>query len=513
MSGRAKAAIFIICQLITALLVTGMAKADIGPAQVYAEGGTLKPSAGTDISMDYEKVVLTYGQPQKMQDQTEADVIPAHVVAQFKMNNPSKDDQKMKIYFPADDSQYVGGWGDDKGKDITNFAVNGAKIGSGVVNVKIDKNTFGYNNYDSLTIKAYQWDQTFKPGETTITVEYDTMSAKNFGVYNLTYVLGTGRGWSGPIKQGEVDFVFPDKVQSYAVVDHAPRLKDNKLSYIIDDKTIKVAFTNYEPADGDAIALGISDPAAVSEIEKAKQVKPQTLDSTIRIAGLFRSLSGGGHCYLCVEPSAEVAKNYYSQAFSMASSKDELNKAMASLAFGNTPSEYQTWDKMFNWFSYFTEHRTCDTNDEMCNEDMYVFSNVMPFAPSQLNSGLPSNADLLALYACRLRPYDFDKSVMVENYAGQRIESCPTKEPQADQNAMTTPGQTAGDTAKKQDASMSWPLLLGVVAGSWLVLGAIIGLVAAVIKWHHHRKVVKTSKQPKAKDAKQDSKESKEADK
>lgn len=492
MMGRCvKIATFIVSVMAVTLLAAGAARADIGPAQIYAEGGALKPAANTNVSMESEKVVLTYKQPEKLSGDTGFMVMRAHVTAQFKMNNPSQNKQTMKLYFPADDAQYAGGMGVDT--DITNFSVNGAKLTSNAVQVEVGSDTFGYSGKGgSVNIKAYQWDQSFPAGETTITVEYDTMSGQQFEMYDLTYVLGTGRNWSGPIKQGEVDFVFPDKVQPYAVTGDVPLLKENKLAYTIEDKTIKVAFTDYEPASGDVIVLGIADPTVVGQIEKAKQVKPQTVDSTINIASLFRGLSVGAHCYLCVDPAAEISKSYYTQAFNMAKSKDEVNKVMQSLAFGGQTGEYQTFAKMYEWFDYFTKNRACDVNDSNCSTEEYMFSNVTPFGPAQASfTSAPSNADLLALYACRLRPYDLTASVAVEDYANKRYESCPTKEPQTDQNAMTTPSETklASQNTASQN-QINWLLLAGIVAGSWVVLGVIIVVIAAISR-HHRNKTAK----------------------
>jgi hypothetical protein len=456
--------------------VVGAGHADVGPSPVYSEGGILRPAGVTDIVMKSEKVTLTYSSPTTNKGEA---VMKAHVVAQFKMNNPAASAKTMNVYFPSDDGQYAQGVG---GADITNFTVDGKKLSSALVDVSAGYHTGSDPKSTEVTIRAYQWSQTFAAGESTVTVEYDTMAGKAYGMYDLTYVLGTGRNWSGVIGSGEVDFVLPGDLPAYAVTGKAPMVKQNKLQFTVSGKTIKVAFTNYEPAADDVIVLGVGDPTVVANIEKLKQTKPQTLDTTLQIANNLRVLSSGAHCMLCTAPPSTEAETYYDKALDLSTTKDQLDSVLRAYAFGGSPAADDTLAKLFDWFAYFTPHHFCMDSDAACGEKQYMLDQTTPFSTPYGSSAL-THTDFLALYACRVRPFDANGASLVENFIIKRLESCPvaqTKAPQA-----TASGSSTGAT--KPAAKTDWALVGIIAAATTGVVIVTLGIFVGARRYRNRK--------------------------
>lgn len=439
----------------------GIAHADIGPTPINSQGGTVRPASNTNVVMQDEKVVLTYAAPKGTGEDKTMDV---HVTATFTMKNDAAP-ETMNVYFPSSDSTFVEGF---EGKDITNFAVNGKEV-TNTTNVAA-----GFGGSGS-TIKAFWWSQNFPTGTTTINVSYDSQSNIRFGLFNLTYVLGTGRNWSGTIKNGEVDFVLPIKnIPQYAVTATPPILKASDLPYTLSGNTIKVNFSDYEPAADAAIALGVGDPDVINTVQQDIAAKPKTVDAYLSIANLFRSLSGGPHCVVCTKPAAAQADYYYTLALDAATNETELNKVFATYAWGDGTKNLTP---LIDLFTYFARHQTCADSDSTCWENEMALTEV-PFT-FDTKTKLASYSDFLAKYACRERAYNTQMASIVEVYAGKTVSSCPVTTP----SATTEPSQTKTTTAP----SIPW-LLIGLVSGGVVVLAA--GIVTTVLIIRHRRKMV-----------------------
>jgi hypothetical protein len=436
--------------------VVGAAHADVGPMTVPAEGGTLRPAATTDVAMKAEKVTLTYAVPTGTGDSA---VMKAHVVAQFTMNNPTAAPKTFNVFFPADDGQYLG---NDSENLITNLTVNGSKVSGSTVGVA---SGFG------VTVKAYQWSQAFPAGDSTLNVEYDTVAHKRFGMFALTYVLGTGRNWAGAIGSGEVNFVLPENVQDYAVTDKMSLMKLNKLGHSVSGKTVKVAFTNYEPAANDVIVLGVGNPTDVAKIEQFRQTNPLTLEAALKTAEGIRGLSTGAHCFMCAEPAGAQAEAYYEKALGLATTKDQLEQVMGSYAYGGFTAE-NTLAGLYGLFSYVSAHPDCSESDVECNDKTSQLGRDSIIGST--NTAYRTN--FLALYACRLRPFDMASATLVEDYAGKRLETCP-----ALAAAAATQNQTAGSATPKATDKTNWTQV-GIIAGAAAAAVVIIGVVTVLVR-------------------------------
>lgn len=325
-------------------------EADIGPTYVYSQGGFLKPSAlKTNVSMNYENVVLTYGNEKYYgNEKTDSAIgiyLPVHVSAVFRMFNNGNQPEKIDVYFPSSDGFFVGSisaWG-----SLTNFKVNGKLLSEEnitALHLILDEEA------GEVPVEVYKWEETFEPQkETEIKIEYDTRSGGDYSVYYLTYVLGTGREWAGSIKEGHITFVFPYVLTDYSIVDHAPVLKENKIPYTVSENKVIVDFLDYEPDADTAIALGMYFPSRVEAIESLKK-EPQTFDNVLKLAEWFRVLSQGPHRAFYTGKAADISKDYYNKSLDLASSEAELNKVLLSFVYGADSGE--TIDDLFQFFKY-----------------------------------------------------------------------------------------------------------------------------------------------------------------
>lgn len=224
--------------------------ADVGTTDIYPQGGFLWSSnTNTSISMEYEKVVLTYKNPAKTEWGFE-NYMSGHVSAVFKMLNNSSTTESIKMFFPADDGYFVGIIPILAEQGFDNFKMNGQMFE--------DKEITSIE-YAGKSIRGYQWIEEFSPGvEKQITVEYDIKTKKAYGYFLLTYILGTGNTWKGSIKEGEIVFVLPEKLETYSLVERNEmnriifnqEISDRKstaIPYVISGNTVTFRFKNYKP--------------------------------------------------------------------------------------------------------------------------------------------------------------------------------------------------------------------------------------------------------------------------
>lgn len=455
--------------------------ADLGVTPIYSQGGTLLAiSPSTNVSMDYEKVILTYGQPQRKYDNKGREwdaTMTVHVSAVFKMKNNGTQVEKLTVYFPSSDSTFVGGSGGD---DITNFKVNGkslAKESLGNIPLIIEGN--------EEKILAYEWQETFNPQQINeITVEYDTKSGKDFEVYYLTYVLGTGRGWQRNIKQGEINFVLPENLVSYSVLNKAPMVKENKLPFKVFGNTVTVSFSEYEPSSDDVIVLGVYEFNKVGAIEQLKN-EPQTFANVLKIAGLFRELSGGPHCAFCIGIASRNAEDYYNLALDKATSKDELNSVLKSFAYGD--GDWGNASDLLKMISL----KGCEVDNLECKANIYVDRDKLGETPFRLDveKGQVGQSDFLIKYANKIQTYDTVISASINSYiSGAKEASTWWKQryPQTQTIVSPTPSQVAEPTSSPTQGNTNLQQIIG--AGL-----AIVAILLIVLFWIiRKRNLIKT---------------------
>ncbi|MFA5134263.1 MAG: hypothetical protein WC505_00550 [Patescibacteria group bacterium] len=387
------------------------ASADLGPPPVFTQGGMLQTDAeATNVAMVNEEVVLKYSQPHS--DDLFGTVMPVHVTATFTMRNTGTEAETLQVYFPSNDSVFIGGYEGEYGT-VSNFTVNGRVIGDeGLGHIAANINS------EDQSILVYQWEETFLPGEDTdLVISYDAKSGKDYEVYYLTYVLGTGRGWKGPIANGTVSFELPETLTDYSVVDEAPLVAENALPYTVAGNTITVALKDYEPESDAVIVLGVYNFDLVQQVENLKR-NATSFENTLKLAGALHALSSGPHCVFCTGKASDMALSYYLESLEQAAAGSDLDRVLASFMFGDT-GLYEDWtppspSEAKALFSF----PACGVDDTNCRYSAYFDRGGLgetPFSFDYTTHAL-KHTDFLELYVSKIRSYDSVTADAIERY-------------------------------------------------------------------------------------------------
>jgi len=379
--------------LLTLVCLTFLAvgvKADIAVPDFDPQGGSIATPGNTKISMEYEKVIITYDKPGKEE-------MSGHVSAVFKLKNNDSTSVTIPIVFPAQDNEFIGGLNGQK--PITNFYVNKKTIN------QIDSATVTING-NQKEISTYNWQETFLPSEEKeITLTYDVVSGKFYNTYFVSYILATGSTWYGPIKAGEISIIFPSDLTDYSVSDALVNSKmfslpkdgvlamQTPIKYKINGNTINYSFSNYEPMN-DVIALGVADFDLVNNVETQKN-SGQDAASLLKLAKLYQELSVGAHCFWCVGKAGELAKTTYFQALEKAQTKEQLDEVI--LNFTTASGEVGTMgsgleDKFITnsvpnieYIKYLMSSESCSLKDAACISNSYGYRDTFGNSPISLN--------------------------------------------------------------------------------------------------------------------------------
>lgn len=196
---KIKAIVFILLVTVLSYSFANNAYADLGVIPIDLQGGAIQTnSSSTNVSMDYEKVVLTYltySKPENYEFKSESGevsdtntIMKVHVSAIFKMVNNGDKTESIDVFFPADTGEFTINKfiGNKIDESITNFKVNG-KIITNKNSDNVSMNLYGAEQ----KISAYQWTETFYPQkENQVAIEYDSVVFKEGGynVYYLAYI-------------------------------------------------------------------------------------------------------------------------------------------------------------------------------------------------------------------------------------------------------------------------------------------------------------------------------------
>ncbi|NJD59810.1 MAG: hypothetical protein FIA98_10475, partial [Anaerolineae bacterium] len=218
-----------LCPLLTAiiflLVISGVARADVGVHPVLPGGSSLQPEGDTPVQMEAEIVALTVrlATPDDnaiLQLNPQAyglDLYPvwyplvAEVQANFSMLNPTTSTIELTTWFPLASALEGVDWElnpDESVPRIASFqvAVNGSPEDFSVAELPNPKGA------DKPDLPWASFPVAYAPGEATqIRVSYlvPLTQAIKSSEYALYYVFQTGAGWDGPIHKAELVLDLP----------------------------------------------------------------------------------------------------------------------------------------------------------------------------------------------------------------------------------------------------------------------------------------------------------------
>jgi hypothetical protein len=431
--------------------------ADVGLPPINPHGGTIKTGAlQTNVKMASENVTLTYGSPINEYWEHSGELsgrrMDCHVSAVFKLENTGNQDENLQVFFPASDIAFVTGdhvpMAGEEG--IKNFKVNGTVLGEANFTQDMEVLIKG----EKKTIPAYQWNENFLANTSRdLVIEYDTKSSKNYEVFYITYVLGTGRSWLGPIGKGEIKFVFPENLVSYSIA-VPPTIEGDGLSMTSSDNSVLFTFQNYEPKDDEIIYFEIYDFDKVRELEQ-KRKEADSFFEYLVVADKAKYLSSGIKCNLCKGGVVDIGKEYYQKAVQASASKENLLYVLESLVFWQKDGieslrNIEEGELYKRGMEKDFGMSPCEgiVEGKACKERIFEFDYELGLfhTPIRASDGEVQNKDLLTQITKRMEDFDTVLAQGIYDYIayGEGKESAPI-----------SPNPTKVDEAKEEDTTVA----------------------------------------------------------
>ena len=194
----------------------GSVTADVAPPlQPPGASPGLLEFAETNVSMDWESVTFRVGDSDYLYYATDAfPAVNATVSASFIMTNYGDETETLEVVFPL---THLEGMGDGRFNfpEIQDFRVRVDDVPTVWETVETPN---PYKETDP-PLKWAQFPATFPPEQPVfIDIDYDVQSTGYFPNAVFSYVLETGAGWSGPIRDAYLTLILPYKASEENVL-------------------------------------------------------------------------------------------------------------------------------------------------------------------------------------------------------------------------------------------------------------------------------------------------------
>src|SRR5215207_5471960 len=276
--------------LLSIIVPSQTAHADVAPPPAPKLGG-LEPFEyqNTEVQMVYERVEMELRPSYNAEwDEWGSRV---QVSAYFLMHNQGGKNETMQAIFPLEDLScgYYGA-----GLSYTSYSIL-----QNTFTVSVDGNPAAVKSVITAhprkisgICEEASWaafDVTF-PVDTDVLIHinYEMESVGNDEFQNIEYILETGAGWKGPIKQGYIIMKFPYSVGPQNV------LMGTTSGYQILYNEIYWSFQNLEPTIDDNIHISIVGPYAWQRIQTLQQAlaeNPKNPADWLELARLYESIA------------------------------------------------------------------------------------------------------------------------------------------------------------------------------------------------------------------------------
>lgn len=249
----------------------------------YAQGASVEASESmTHVQMASEEVLLVVEKRQEIDPEIRglaAGYMTGHVEATFVMRNHGPQEESFDVWFPLGTPPKY-----SYGDTIQNFAAwvdeIPAETGRGQTRDEWDH-----------PVSWATWPVTFPPGQDVLLrVTYDVLPI-GYGKYGrFEYVLETGAGWWGLIKEGTVTIRYPHEVNASTTILHRGGrgiIPPDPASFTISGNEVIWHFSDLEPTEDDNICLTVLAPQMWEEITAAQRdvaAMPDSPEAHLRLA-------------------------------------------------------------------------------------------------------------------------------------------------------------------------------------------------------------------------------------
>ncbi len=282
--------VFIILLLLSFLRPSRFVHADVAPPPAPKLGG-LEPFAyqDTEVQMLYERVEMELHPFYSADLEEWANRI--FVSAYFLMHNQGAENETMQAIFPLEDLScgYFGG-----GVSYTSYQIlqNTFTVSVDGTPVAVKSIVTPHPRKIADICEEAQWaafDVSFPVGtDVLIHINYEMGSLGNDVLENIDYILETGAGWKGPIKQGYIIMKFPYTVGNQNV------LSGTTSGYQTLYNEIYWSFQDLEPTIEDNIHISIVGPNTWKRLQTLQQSLAETpgnASNWLELAYLYESIA------------------------------------------------------------------------------------------------------------------------------------------------------------------------------------------------------------------------------
>jgi hypothetical protein len=324
------------CLIIMLLLPSSTAKADVAPPPIPSLG-SLEPFEyqQTNVQMVYERVEMELVEELTEEESGENTRSRIKVNAWFVLNNQGSQEEAMQVVFPLEDINQCS-WIQRGVPSYTYLTflpdsfsawVDGEPVG--ISRIKTDhphKNDQSWCEDQKMTWAAF--DVRFPPGkDVVVRVQYTLDGGNSDSVFQVMYVLETGRGWKGPIKAGHIVFRFPYMVEDNVLPGTSP---DFQPLY----NEIYWSFKDLEPSEADnivVVAISTETWKTISESRVRVQRNPADIEAWLQLAQSYTSIAHWHGANLRNDYFSQRAFYVLNQAIKKNPNSAELYAALAEL--------------------------------------------------------------------------------------------------------------------------------------------------------------------------------------
>lgn len=372
------------------LLILHRVWADAAPPP-EAAASDIAPGQGTQVQMISETVVLEVrAKPVTRYNYTFTPTV-ALVTADFLMRNLGSVTETMDVRFPM-------AW-PTKEEGVPYPVIQN-------IEVKVDGRQVITRQVDFDGQPWTTWPVTFTPGrDVRMTVEYSTVATEwgnafreSFSLVDLAdfnsiadlyYILETGAGWRGPIRQGDIIFRFPYPASSEMIESSNffwPVYTSTTPSFVAEGHDLRWHFTNLEPTSKNNIHLSVITPPvwqAILDARRKVQRQPNDERAHIQL----------GEAYWMAVP----VKNDWPEGMSVADHFGPLAEAAFKRAVELAPNDILAHASYARFLTY---HAWSETPEPYYSRALQEVNHVLEMEPNNAEA-----KDLAAFLHDTIGPY------------------------------------------------------------------------------------------------------------